>query len=232
MELSKQELAIAALKRKLKDSTENNLLFDDFLRKLYDVPDRPHNNPYTWLVGPDKKPDLITKRDLRKIMIYAPSSKIYRFIGPLNKAMHEFNITTSLRIAAFLAQIAHESGSLLYEEEIASGAAYEGRRDLGNVNRGDGIRYKGRGLIQLTGRANYRKVGEALGLPLEENPNLVKANPYVSARVAGYFWESHGLNELADLRKFRKITLKINGGLNGYDDRLKYYRLARDLFNV
>ena len=97
-------------------------------------------------------------------------AKAEQYLPHINKAMAEGNINTPKRQAAFLAQLAHESGSLRYMEEIASGAAYEGRSDLGNTQPGDGTRYKGRGPIQLTGRSNYREAGKALGLDLEGNP--------------------------------------------------------------
>jgi len=142
-----------------------------------------------------------------------------KYFIPLNQALREFSINTSLRIAHFFAQIAHESGNLRYSQEIASGAAYEGRKDLGNIQAGDGKRFKGRGLIQLTGRANYYSYGNVLGLNLVAQPDLA-ASPYISARIAGLYWQSNGLNELADRRDIHKITRRINGGYNGLSDRL------------
>lgn len=127
-------------------------------------------------------------------------------------------LDNSLRLGHFMAQLIHESGSFRYMEEIATGAAYEGRRDLGNIYAGDGKRYKGRGPIQLTGRANYRRVGRALGIDLENHPELV-AIPSVGMLVACYFWKTNGLNELADLNDVERITKRINGGLNGFEDR-------------
>jgi len=130
----------------------------------------------------------------------------------------------------FLAQLAHESGQLVYMEEIASGEAYEGRKDLGNTQPGDGKRFKGRGPIQLTGRANYRAAGQALGLNLEANPELVKT-PSVGFRTSVWFWTTNKLNDLADkgtLESFRQITKKINGGTNGQADREKYWDKAKN----
>lgn len=148
------------------------------------------------------------------------------FIDSLNSAMKEFNISENgLREAAFLAQVAHESGELRYVEELASGSAYEGRDDLGNVYAGDGIKYKGRGLIQLTGRHNYLECGEALGLDLIACPELLE-EPVNACRSAAWFWETHGCNELADHHNFLKITRVINGGTNGWRDRWKYYQRA------
>lgn len=147
------------------------------------------------------------------------------YLPHLQAAMLEGNITTRKRAAAFLAQLGHESGSLRWMEEIASGAAYEGRRDLGNVEPGDGKRYKGRGPIQLTGRLNYRAAGKALGLPLEDNPPMA-ALPEVGFRTAVWFWNNRRLNALADQSAFTTITHRINGGTNGLVDRLRRYRLA------
>jgi predicted chitinase len=141
------------------------------------------------------------------------------------KAMVEHAITTQARARDFLAQVLHESAGLRYFEEIASGAAYEGRADLGNTHPGDGRRYKGRGPIQLTGRANYRWAGHLLGLPLEQNPALA-AQHDVGWRIAALYWKSHGLNELADQGQFVTITRRINGGTNGLAARVHYRQLV------
>lgn len=127
-------------------------------------------------------------------------------------------LDNSLRLIHFLAQLAHESGNFRYMEEIASGAAYEGRKDLGNTQAGDGKRFKGRGPIQLTGRANYRKYGQQLGIDFENNPAIV-AIPSVGLLVACKFWSDNGLNELADKDDVVSITKRINGGTNGLSDR-------------
>ena len=143
--------------------------------------------------------------------------------------MEEGAINSCARKSAFLGQIAHESGELMYMEEIASGQAYEGRTDLGNSQPGDGKRFKGRGPIQLTGRTNYRVAGKALGLDLLNHPEKVKT-PEVGFRTSVWFWTTRGLNELADKNtsaSFRLITRKVNGGLNGYADREKYWLRAR-----
>ena len=127
-------------------------------------------------------------------------------------------LENSLRLIHFLAQLAHESGNFHYMEEIASGAAYEGRKDLGNTQAGDGKRFKGRGPIQLTGRANYRKYGQQLGIDFENNPEIV-AIPSVGLLVACKFWFDNGLNALADKDYVLTITRRINGGTNGLADR-------------
>ena len=125
---------------------------------------------------------------------------------------------SELRIAHFLAQLMHESGSFRYMEEIASGAAYEGRADLGNTEPGDGKRYKGRGPLQCTGRANYRLFGRKIGIDLESNPGLA-AIPSIGLHVALEYWKQRSMNALADADDIVAITRRVNGGLNGFDDR-------------
>ena len=157
--------------------------------------------------------------------------RLATFLGPVNRAMWKADITPAKRRAAFLAQLAHESGELRYMEEIASGQAYEGRTDLGNTEPGDGKRYKGRGPMQLTGRANYRKAGEALGLDLEQKPEIV-AQPEIGCQVAGWFWQTHKLNALADADDVQRSTRRINGGLNGLKQREAYYRSANEVLKA
>lgn len=125
---------------------------------------------------------------------------------------------SGLRLAHFMAQLIHESCGFRYMEEISSGQAYEGRKDLGNVQAGDGKRFKGRGPIQLTGRANYRSYGRRLGIDFESHPEVV-ALPSVGLMVACSYWSTHGLNALADADDLRAITRKINGGFNGLTER-------------
>ena len=167
---------------------------------------------------------------LQSIMPYA-KARIPSFIAPLNAAMQEYHINSPLRQAAFIAQIAHESGELRYVKEIASGAAYEGRKDLGNTQPGDGMRYKGRGLIQITGRNNYAECGKAMGVDLITNPELLETNG-LACRSAAWFWASRGLNDLADKGDFERITKRINGGLNGYQERLVYHARAKTALGV
>jgi putative chitinase len=180
---------------------------------------------------------LVTLAQLREIMTTLQQTKAAAYITPLNKAMVEFHIDNRLREAAFLGQVAHESGELKWFHEFASGMEYDISRNpklakgLGNVNPGDGPRYKGRGPIQLTGRNNYRACGKALGLDLEGNPDIA-VEPGVAFRTAGWFWDTHGLNALADKEDYKLITRRINGGYNGYDDRVKYYERALEVFPV
>jgi putative chitinase len=167
---------------------------------------------------------MLTADQLKHILPLA-GARADAFCAPLNAAMAEFNINTPVREAAFIAQIAHESGQLRYVRELASGAAYEGRKDLGNVVTGDGVRYKGRGLIQVTGRANYKVCGAALALDLINHPELLE-QPANACRSAAWYWKTHGLNELADVGDQVRITRRINGGTNGLAERLAYFETA------
>ncbi|MBP2871161.1 MULTISPECIES: glycoside hydrolase family 19 protein [Pseudomonas] len=151
------------------------------------------------------------------------------FVPVLNAAMSRYGIVTRLRITAFIAQVGHESGQLRYVREIwgptAQQAGYEGRADLGNTEPGDGSKYRGRGLIQITGRANCAACGEALGLDLISNPELLEL-PQHAAMSAAWFWSTRGLNTLADQGRFVKITRRINGGLTGQAGRQALYEKA------
>lgn len=169
--------------------------------------------------------DGLTAAELRRIAPQLSDTRAQQLLPHLNRAMQEANIRTPRQQAAFVAQLAQESGGFRWFEELASGQAYEGRRDLGNTQPGDGVRYKGRGPIQLTGRANYRAAGRALGLDLEGHPELV-SNPEVGFRVAAWYWNSRNLNEPAERGDFREVTRRINGGYNGYEARLAYYQRA------
>lgn len=177
---------------------------------------------------------MIALDELGRIYIYAPKERLAKFLDPLNDAMHEFEISDSpVREAAFIAQIGHESGEFKYVREIASGEAYEGRKDLGNTEPGDGVRFRGRGLIQITGRFNYRDCGEALGVDLITQPELLET-PVLACRSAAWFWWSRGLNDVADKgdeQAFKLITRRINGGYNGYADRVKYWEKAKDILS-
>jgi putative chitinase len=173
----------------------------------------------------------VTPRELAK----ATGARIDRattFLPFLEDAMHEFSINTPARQAAFLAQVAHESGGLHWMVELwgptAAQARYETRYDLGNVAPGDGFKYRGRGLIQLTGRGNYKRASDALGVDLIAQPELL-GEPALACRSAAWFWKSHGCNELADAGLFEKITRTINGGLNGYAERLGLWEKAKEI---
>jgi putative chitinase len=136
----------------------------------------------------------------------------------LAATLAEFDIDSRLRIAHFLGQTCHESAGFRTTVEFASGEAYEGRADLGNTQAGDGVRYKGRGLLQLTGRANYRTYGAALGNDLEQFPERA-AEPVLSLRIACQFWALKKLNRFCDADDIVELTRRINGGSNGLHDR-------------
>ena len=144
----------------------------------------------------------------------------------LNSRFNEARLNTPLRMAHFLAQAAHETDGFHTLQEYASGRAYEGRKDLGNTEPGDGVRYKGRGIFQLTGRANYRNFGDYLKLDLENNPMLA-SDPDVSVRIALAYWDWHKLNDFADMDDVKRITRRINGGYNGLESRIIYLQRAK-----
>ena len=136
----------------------------------------------------------------------------------LAATLDSYAINTRLRIAHFLAQTCHESAGFRTTEEFASGENYEGRRDLGNIHPGDGVRYKGRGLLQLTGRANYQTFGGQLGVDLEGHPERA-GEPVLSLRIACEFWKENNLNKHCDADDIVALTRRINGGVNGLEDR-------------
>ncbi len=153
---------------------------------------------------------------------------IIREVGPvLAPTLEDYGITTRLRIAHFLGQTCHESAGFRTTIEFADGTAYEGRADLGNTQAGDGPRYKGRGLIQLTGRANYRTCGAALGIDLEAHPERA-AEPPLSLRIACEYWKQRAINPMCDRDDLLAVTRAINGGLNGLDDRRGRTQRAKD----
>jgi len=154
-------------------------------------------------------------------------TKIITEVGEVLRAtLESYDISTALRIAHFLGQTCEESAGFRTTEEFASGQEYEGRRDLGNTEPGDGPRYKGRGLLQLTGRANYRDYGQALGLDLVSNPSLA-ADPAVSLKIACEYWKRHNINAACDNDDILTVTRKINGGLNGLADRRAFTSKAK-----
>jgi putative chitinase len=171
---------------------------------------------------------------LKRICPLARLADLERILEPLNATMREFGMSGStLRVAAFIAQTAHETAGFRYLEEIWGPTDAQKRYDppfdlaekLGNIEKGDGFRYRGRGLIQVTGRTNYRTIGDQMRLDLLAKPDLL-ALPSNAARSAGFFWQTKGLNTLADQADFDTITKRINGGLNGIQDRRAYYARA------
>lgn len=160
-------------------------------------------------------------------------SAIVDHVNALDAAFDRFDIYTPDRICAALAQFAHETGGFRWLRELGSVRylrRYEGRKDLGNTQPGDGARFRGRGYIQITGRDNYTRMAERLNLPLLDQPELAQ-QPAIAARISACWWAEHRLNELADGRRFRSITRIINGGLNGYEDRQRRYRQLLEMVN-
>ena len=162
-----------------------------------------------------------------------PLSRAQQWAAVLTTAMDKYEINTPDRQAAFIAQIGHESGKLIYTRELwgptPTQERYEGRADLGNNVEGDGFRFRGRGLIQITGRANYAAVSVALmsyASAFLTHPEQLEQSTYASLSAA-WFWQTHGCNELADRGDFEAITRRINGGLNGLPDRLALFASAQ-----
>ena len=183
---------------------------------------------------------LITVESLRAIG--ASPARAQRWLEPLRATCQSYDISNARRICAFLAQIGHESQGLFYTTEVWGPTAvqrrYEGRADLGNVQRGDGSRYRGHGLIQITGRSNHAQVRDRLRKRLgahvpdfENSPEQLAFEPW-AALCAGDYWDSRNLNALADLDKFEAITRKINSGLNGYEDRQARWHAVRKEFGL
>lgn len=172
----------------------------------------------------------VTREQVIRIMP-AAKGRVDRFLVFINRYAPEFGITTSLRMAHYLAQVAHESAELKYTKELASGAEYEGRKDLGNTSRGDGVRYKGRGLIQLTGKANYKAYKEYCGFDVVAKPELLE-QPLGATRSSMWYWQTHGLNALSDKDDIKAVTRRINGGYNGLADREKYLTRAKKALGI
>ena len=165
----------------------------------------------------------------------ATAARAALWLAPISEAMGEFGIDTPTQQAAFLAQIGHESGGLKYSRELwgptTAQRRYEGRVDLGNTQPGDGSLYRGRGLIQITGRANYQAVSDALHEDFIAHPELLE-EPADASRSAAWFWSKHGLNALAEVGDFPAITRRINGGLNGYSQRFDLWQAAQKALGV
>lgn len=177
--------------------------------------------------------------ELLQAAVGCTAANAQRFAEPLSVACAFYGIDTPVRMAAFLAQIGHESGSFRYVREIwgptSAQAGYEGRKDLGNLMPGDGFLYRGRGLIQTTGRFNYQRVRDRLrerfpNVPDFEAEPAKLEDPQWAALSAADYWDMKGLNALADVDNFELITRRINGGLNGYADRRTRWERAKRVF--
>lgn len=176
---------------------------------------------------------MITAEQLKAMMPLASEARRNTYLKPLNDAMERFEINNPMRIAAFIAQVAHESGQLKYTAELGNGKQYEWRKDLGNLRpealeaahangSTTGLFYEGHGLIQITGFDNHKECGEDLGIDLVTNPMLL-CEPEYAALSAAWFWWKHGLSKHADTGNFGRITRQINGGTNGAEQRLALY---------
>ncbi|KAA5533734.1 glycoside hydrolase family 19 protein [Taibaiella lutea] len=177
---------------------------------------------------------MIDEKILRAIVPTAPKT-LGEYVPFLNQAFENFGIDTPQYQAAFIAQIAHESGAFRYVKEIASGKAYDTgskAKALGNTPEadGDGQRYKGRGLIQITGKNNYSVCSLALfnDERLLTTPELLET-PQYAVYSAAWFWSSNRLNRYVDKNDFTGLTKRINGGINGLAEREKYCKAAQKL---
>lgn len=157
------------------------------------------------------------------------------YVNPLNQTFERADINTPLRTAAFLAQVGYESGGFRYTREIwgptLAQKRYEGRRDLGNTEPGDGKRYLGRGLIQLTGRRNYALASDAFNTDFISEPELLE-QPEWATMVAGWYWSVRGINVPADVGDFERVTKLVNGGYNGLEQRAALYEAAMKELNT
>ena len=177
---------------------------------------------------------MVSAAALKKIAVN--DVKIGEYLDPLNKSMAKYGINSSLEVCHFLAQILHESGRFLFAEEIADGSAYEGRADLGNNQKGDGVRFKGRGLIQLTGRSIYQRYGKYVGFDFIKDPKKLKELPYSVDSACWFFaihkrdFDGNSLPKLAEDNNFIRITYTINGGFNGLRDRLQIFASLAELY--
>jgi putative chitinase len=176
---------------------------------------------------------MITKQQLKNICPFAKEENLDKYLPHLNMMMDKYEINTPARRRHFIAQLAHESSQFNSITEKYNGdpetyfAKYDNRKDLGNCFKGDGLKFKGRGLIQLTGRFNYScaSIDIFKNEKLIDFPQLVE-EPALAVEVSCWFWKVKHLNSLADQNQIKAITMKINGGLNGLNERIIFYNLA------
>lgn len=178
---------------------------------------------------------MITAAQIMTILPLAKPKDVQAYYGPLAQRMGVYEITTPLRMAHFIAQVGWESGQLHYPEELGSGQEYEGRIDLGNTQPGDGPLFKGRGLIQLTGRINYELYGRDMNRNFTANlmaAQQVAVDPTYCTGTATWFWHRHHLNDYADRDNLAIVTKIINGGQNGYAGRAQLLLRAKKVLGV
>jgi predicted chitinase len=180
----------------------------------------------------------ITLADLRQLCPNGKADTLNALVTAFPSVLPEYGITSGLRFCHFIAQAAHETMGFATLQELG-GAAYFDRnygpqtkagQTLGNTQPGDGARFHGRGIFQLTGRANYLAYGKRLGIDLIANPERA-SDPLTSLRIACEYWKAHGLNALADADNVLAITRKINGGTNGLSERKAYLAKAKALWS-
>ena len=176
-------------------------------------------------IGPKVPQEYVTKQQLAGIWNCADSTILDTEILELNRCLQEWDIVSPLRIRHFLSQTAHESGGGKWKKELSDGWYLEGRTDIGNTQPGDGPKYKGAGYIQLSGRANFQdfsnwKKTDAKIMDIGCN-HVAEEYPFTSA---GFWWVNNEMNELCDTNpSVEQVTLRVNGGYNGLDDRKYYY---------
>jgi putative chitinase len=193
-------------------------------------------------IVPETKPEVkesntikLTMENLKELGVSSQNAD--KFVLHSNNTIEKYKINTPLRLSHFMAQVLHESGNFRYVKELSNGKQYEGRKDLGNINVGDGPLFLGRGFIQTTGRTNYKKYGDSIGTDLLTNPEKLET-PELASDSAGWFWittktkAGSSLNDLADQDNFLTITLKVNGGFHGIKDRLQKLKKSYNLFGI
>jgi putative chitinase len=183
---------------------------------------------------------LITEQQLKKIYPNIKKDKLELYVKAFNNVFPTYGINTPRRIAAFLGQVGVESGELRYDKELASkynkkdvtnpyesiGTLYEGRKNLGNIQSGDGPKYIGRGILQLTGRTNYTNMSKKIGVDLVDNPELA-CDPEISTKIACEYFKERGLLDLADKWNLDEITRRVNGNAKLHHDlRVQYSERA------
>lgn len=233
-----RSIALSIIKNKLvSDKFEKgDEEIDRLIRELSGLPNRPiEYEPYVRLFNVEgEKKDvrkILTIECFRKIAFQASPSRVEILYPYIVETLERYEINTKLRICHYLAQVLHESGCLRYLEEIANGSAYEGRKDLGNTEPGYGRKYKGYGLIQVTGYYNFCLVSKALRKDFINNPKLL-GEPRWAALSSGWYWDRKKLNILADKDDIKSITKIVNGGLNGYIERRNWLERAKGYLNV
>ena len=175
---------------------------------------------------------MITTQTLKNICPLTRFELLDKYTNSLNALLPKYEVNTLLRIRHFIAQVAHESGHFQFTKEIASGEKYEFRKDLGNIYKGDGVKFKGRGLIQVTGRKNYSDCSMYLfnDLRLIDSPELLETSENC-VKSALWYWSTRKLNLKADNDDIKGITKSINGGLNGIESRINLYNKCKEFIN-